>query len=282
MWNSGIARLNWRREFMDNPFKQSNVWMSAFYASGSSGSYGNLFFEQFVQYFANQVNSHWAPRFYAQNDELTAIKDLLEALDSNDDKVIEASDIEDFTLLIFGYGWGGATAVDFSQNLNRLNTEIVVGGSPKKPISYSLKVAIPVPILFTVDVNPFMDPPGAVPNNVILLWNIYQNRGGDSIFDPIDPNKQAVTLGTPLSRVVKGIELEIEEPHDPATGRGTVALQLNFTKSTIAHKGFPFGLSAGEYMLNSNRCGHDGITFLATPEISKLMKTYSERTKARI
>jgi len=265
---AGSQLGNRKKRIKATALKQAkkSIWLIGFRSAASPESYGNIWFEQDLGIVGNDEAIQTPPRFYAQSDLRPALADLLSALDTNNDRVIEAADLENIALVVSGYGWGGATAVHFTQTINTVG-QIIVGGNPRNPLTYTLAVPIPVFLLLTYDVNPFLNPPGTVQNNVSVLWNFFQRRGGDTTFMPVDGGHLPVTVGTPLSRLVRDIRLE--------SHASDVSLQIDSSQLRAAKTGSPFGLPAGQYQLTASHCGHDGVTFLPdlANAIASLMRT---------
>jgi RHS repeat-associated protein len=111
-----------------------------------------------------QNQSDWGVyRLYSSRADFQAFFDLLRYLDTNKNGYYDPPCDNEETIKIFGWSWGGASAVELANKINSSSR------FKKKDVG----------LVAVIDPVTFMRPGNhVVPSNVYRLWNRYQRNGG--------------------------------------------------------------------------------------------------------
>lgn len=223
------------------------VFRFGFWGTGPKNLYGNIYFGQIAQKLGVPPKN-----LYVQKDGVRALKDFFSAIDRNRNRKLSADEVASLEVEVCGYSWGAIAAIGFCQRLSTAGT-IVVGGTPKNPITFELGAPVRIKRLFVIDPVPLLNSPGVVPNTVESFSNFYQCNGGDGVMRSAQNHDLIIEkMGTVLSRLLKGTSI---------TSKATISKQFNIgaEKMTAAD---------GVYFANGSETNHDTIGWFVAAALS--------------
>ena len=228
-----------------NPQKSNRqAFKVGFWGTGPKNLYGNIYFGQIARGLGVLPEN-----LYVQKDSISAIKDFFAVIDGNRNRRLSPEEIASLEVEVCGYSWGAIAAIGFCQRLSAAG-EIVVGGSPRSPIAFSLSAPVRIKRLLVIDPVPLLNAPGVVPETVEMFINFYQRNGGDGLLRSAQ-NHEVVSekLGTNLSRLLKGTSVETKAVKssqlDVGAENATASNGVYFAKGTETnHDTIPWFVAA--------------------------------------
>jgi len=179
-----------------------------FYGLGSAPgaqteTFGNIWLGVIAD--AANINSRYScDPFMSDENTDQALHDFLKEI-ADEYGVVKEGALQNLTLKVLGYSWGGATAIRFADKISRagiLNLE----PASDPPVSYTLEVPIHVQVLLTIDPITLGKCIPKVPETVDQYYNYYQSlcksrerESAKSIFTYKAGGTFAVAVGNLLS-----------------------------------------------------------------------------------